>query len=1123
MKSLSLLGSVALTTVWWGLLVGLALLAPDMARAQALQGTINGNVVDPSGAAVVGAKVVATDQATGFVREGVTNSAGAYVLPDMPPGAYNVTISSEGFRSFTHTGVAVTPQTVTRVDMALTVGGVNESVTVVAEAAALQADRADVRSEISGQTLSNLPVPIGRNYQMLFITIPGVSQPQDSHSYGANSTRSLSFTVNGGSVHTNDTRVDGAPTRNFSATDCIQYIPALEAIETVNMATNSFDADQSAGGGYANVTVKNGTNAIHGSLFEYHADKGLAAYQWIANRALPKLPYISNQFGGTIGGPIKKDKLFYFVSYEGTRLVQGNVVAAQVPTAAMKSGNLSASPTAIYDPTTGTATGGGRSPFPGNIIPSSRIDSGVQALLDTGNYPNPNQHGTGAFGLGQDFLCSGCQGNTGLQRNQWDAKLNWNPNSKLSMFVRFGFNDASWNNVQIFGLLGGPQVSPTNTALGPGFAHVFNGTISASYFFSSNLFVDAYFGYDRNDVTSAQVNGDQNLGWTLLKVPGLNTSSLPLNKQLEQGGMPTLTVDGFATLGIVNTSQPEYYRDPERNYNGSINWVKGTHNVRAGFDIDLQDSNESQPQVNGASGYITNAGGFHFAQGTTQLQGGAAGNDFNAFASFLLGFAQDSGKVYQFPDEYYTSNRSFGVYVRDRWQVAPKLTVSVGLRFDYFPFPQRRGTGMEFYNTRSATMSICGVGSIPSDCGIVKDKHRLGPRLGIAYRLTGSTVIRVGYSMTADPNFFTGKTLSSRTNFPYLYAQLLLPANTLSYATTLRQGLPAVTAPDISTGTVAVPSIAGVTTYDNTDYVRGYIQMWNSTVEQRLKRWLVSAGYVATRAVDPQDDLQMNWAPLNGGTAGQVLNQLTGRTASTVLLGTMGTNTYDALQMRLQGHLSGVQISAAYTFAKALGYPLTPYVAIPQYYHLNRGLQATDIARSFSATGVAELPFGKNKRWAHNGIPSKLAGGWQISTVFMARTGLPFTPAASNSTLNSPNSSQFADCISTPQKTGNIYQFYSKSAFAVPASGRFGTCGTNSLFGPGLVNADLGVQRRFPIHERLEITFHGEMFNIGNTPHHSNPVNSVSSGTFMQALGIISTGREGVEQRAMRFALRLGW
>src|SRR5215475_2390568 len=366
-----------------GLTIAVIAAAPREAHAQLLQGAIGGNVTDSSQAAIANAQVVATDQATGLSRQTVTNSSGGYNMPVLPPGTYSVTVRSPGFQTYTRTGVVVTAETVTRVDAALEVGTVNENVTVTASAANLQTDRADVRSELGTQLLSSLPVPIGRNYQMIFTSIPGVSPPQNSHSFSANGSRSLAFTVNGGNVNANDTRVDGAGTRNYSATDVILYIPSLDAIETVNVATNAFDADLSAGGAFVNVTVKGGTNSFHGSLFETHADQHLEAYQWAANRTRPKLPFIDNQFGASAGGPIKKDKLFFFGAYEGVRVVQGNAVQAQVPTTAMKTGNLSASTTPIYDPLTGSANGSARTPFPGNIIPAGRIDSGVQALLNT--------------------------------------------------------------------------------------------------------------------------------------------------------------------------------------------------------------------------------------------------------------------------------------------------------------------------------------------------------------------------------------------------------------------------------------------------------------------------------------------------------------------------------------------------------------------------------------------------------------------------------------------------------------------------------------------------------------------------------------------------------------------
>src|SRR4051794_33607145 len=362
----------------------LLLAVAQAGHAQSVYGTIAGNVKDSSQAAVASARVVATNPETGFTRETLSNSVGVYTVPDVLPGVYTVEVSAPGFQTYKRTGVTVSVQTLTRVDVALSIGTTNETVTVSADAAELQTDRTDVRSDLTSHTLENAPVPIGRNYQMLFVTIPGVSPPTSGHSFGANPTRSLAFTVNGGNINNNDTRVDGAGTRNFGASDTIQYIPSMEAIETVSVATNSFDADQSTSGAAVNVTVKSGTNSIHGSAFEDYSDRNLQAYQWVADRTKPKLPFRHNQFGGTIGGPIKKNKVFYFASYEGTRLLQGNSLLAQVPTAAMRTGDLSASPTQIYDPLTGAVNGTGRTPFPDKLIPAARIDPGVQALFATG-------------------------------------------------------------------------------------------------------------------------------------------------------------------------------------------------------------------------------------------------------------------------------------------------------------------------------------------------------------------------------------------------------------------------------------------------------------------------------------------------------------------------------------------------------------------------------------------------------------------------------------------------------------------------------------------------------------------------------------------------------------------
>jgi hypothetical protein len=315
---------------------------------------------------------------------------------------------------------------------------------------------------------------------------------------------------------------------------------------------------------------------------------------------------------------------------------------------------------------------------------------------------------------------------------------------------------------------------------------------------------------------------------------------------------------------------------------------------------------------------------------------------------------------------------------------------------------------------------------------------------------------------------------------------------------------------------------AGVFTADNNNYVRGYVQSWNLTIEQRLGGWTASAGYVATRSIDPISALNLNWSNIGTGTGGQILNMLNRRTAVTNTIGTMGGNKYDSLQARAEHRFaSGYQFSATYTFAKGLGY--SSQVGIPAYYRLNYGNMGSVARNTLGLTLIADTPFGKGKHWMQDGVGSKLLGGWQLNAISTLRSGTPFTVTASNTTLNAVASSQFGDCLSTPQQVRNIYQWYNPSAFAAPSAGRFGTCGTNNLWGPGLINLDLGLDRGFPVTERIQVKFRAEMFNATNTVHHSNPNGNISSGTFMQALGIANTGREGIDERAFRFSLRVAF
>ena len=856
------------------------------------------------------------------------------------------------------------------------------------------------------------------------------------------------------------------------------YMPALDDIDNVNVVTNAYDAEQGVAGGMAvNITTKSGTNSIHGSLFEFHTDRDLQGYQWGANRALGKPEYINNQFGGTVGGPIKKDKLFYYVSYQGTYVNVGNDLYATVPTAAMYTGDLSASPTLVYDPSTGdeadclpggTASlcGTGRTAFPGNKIPSARIDSGIQALLTAyaSILPKPNTTGTGSLGLTRDFLS---QGVSNERQNQFDSKLNWNPTQKLSLFVRMGNNLISWANPQQFGALGGPGVSPANTAVGNGLAHIYSGTVSGTYIFSPSLIADAYFGYTRNNAQSLPPGLSQNLGWTLMGIPGLQSADV------KQGGLPGLYVDDFggsgsnipeAVFGPANNFQPQYYDNNEKDWAANVTWTKKSHDFRAGFDLDLQRDNEAFEQFTFCS-YCTGSGGFQFGQGSTQLPGGPAGNNYNAWASFLLGLSSNAGKDDLIPTEYHLNQDILGFYGRDRWQLTHKLTLSYGLRWDDYPFPTRGSRGMEYLNVATNQMVICGVASgVAKNCGITKDTNRFEPRVGVTYRFNhDTTVLRAGYALTTDPYNIGGVT-GNRQNYPDLNTSTLPSTNSYAWATTLRTGLPAPTVPNYGSGTVTVPTTTGVYTVSNSMYRRGYIHSYNLTLEQQFPGLMVSVAYVGNRYIDSQNGgINLNWGSIGTGSAGQVLYQQDGRTASTVGLGTYGTAKYDGLQATARHDLNhNFEITGSFAYNRALSYASN--VAIPSYWRLNYGNTAGVSRYTVGIALIATSPFGRNQHWMTTGFGAMVLGDWRLETVTTLRTGTPFTATGASTTLNASGSTQFAQCPTRPQKIGSLHQWYSTTNFAEPATGTFGNCGINSLWGPSLNVFDAGLSRTFQIY-----------------------------------------------------------
>ncbi len=1100
------------------------------AAAQILYGSLTGNVTDPSGAAVVGATVTITQTETNQTRTTTTNDSGIYNFPTIPGGTYELKVTAQGFRTLVRTGIAISTNTVTRVDAQLELGAVTESIQVTGEAALLQTDRAEVRRELPSVTLLNTPIPPGRNYQQMFNLLPGFTPPRNAHSVPSNPSRALQFEVNGTVAASNNIRLDGATQYNIWLPHITAYVPALESIEAVNVVTNAFDAEQGLAGGAAiNVQIKSGTNELHGSAFWYHDNNKTKARPFFlpVTEGMPKRVY--NQNGGTIGGPIKKDKLFYFVSYEGTYDRQFAGGLSTVPTPRMKQGDMSESPRIVYDPDSGDSQGRNRIPFAGNIVPQSRWDPIAIKLVPL--LPDPT-----APGQFTDNYYS--QGTFKFDRHTVDSKVNWNVTDKITSYLRLSLLDYDMIAPTRFGeKLLGSALAGGNP--GAGFGKTASITAAMTYTITPTFVFDTNFGYTLMDTNVEQYGIDRNIGQEL-GIPGTN------GKRRIEGGWPGFGISGFTTFGLADNYMPYFRHDPQFQWIGNGNWTKGRHNIRFGAELGWQHLNHSQPEFYGGSWGAP--GGFSFGGGPTTLNGGPASNQWNGMASFLLGRATQIGKIYQWPDEYSTRTSMQSFYFRDQWQVTRRLTLNLGTRWNYFPMPTRADRGLERYffpgdpNYGDKVM-VCGVGSLPKDCGVEVSKKLFAPSVGIAFRLNDQTVIRSGYGINTDP---WNIARAMRTNHPLLTAQTVNAPNSFWWAGLLKDGIPVINPPDIGNGVVDLPRNVVFNTLDS-KFVRGYIQSWNFTIQRQLPLKLVaSAGYVATRMTGFLGYEERNYGLVGGGAASRIYFPQTQRNVSLAVVNRLGNSTYDSLQLTLDRRFSeGFLLNTAYTWSKCIS--LAGFgnsgdrveIKIPEYYRLNRSQCGIHTPHRFTANGIWQLPFGQGKRWAQSGFAAALLGGWQLNGALMLQSGNPFTVTSSGASLNAPESSQRADWIGgneKPRKLGGIGRgipYYDWRQWAPVTEPRFGTAGYNVLLGPGIVNLDMGLFRQFRISERVNLQFRAEAFNVSNTPHFANPSGNISNlvlnsdGSFrtgvFEVTGVRNTGREGIDERVFRFGLRLSF
>jgi hypothetical protein len=572
------------------------------AHAQILYGSIVGVVKDAQGAAVPGATVTVVNKDTNLTRDAVTNGEGGYNVTNVLPGPYDVKIALPGFKEAVRTNVPVTIGQIARVDMTLEVGTLSESITVASEAQLLQTDKADVHTELKSSEITSMPLNRFRNYQALMSLVPGTTPMAFGNAETDTPARSLATNVNGQVNTNNTTRTDGATNMNIWLPNHNMYISPAETVDTVNISTSSFDAEQgNAGGAAVTVITKSGTNQFRGSAFEFYgSDKLNATPKYFSSGDVPKkLPVTANTYGGTIGGPIKKDKLFFFGSLEGFRRDQSLFTFFSVPDARLRAGDFSQALNAdgslqqIYDPATGTGNGFSRTQFANNQIPTGRLNPIALKVLNL--FPLPNNPGTSVGGFTNNYKR---QEDRTFARDNWDAKMNWNRTSAHQIWGKFSYMNATVDDLTNY-------LGPDPKASGDGgFTKVYQATAGQTWTLKPTLLMDMTFGFGRQD---QHVYGPDfqagNFGLDVLGIPGTNDQgNSNFGFRDRYAGYPQFNFTTFSAVGNRDGWNP-IYRD-ERTYSLATNLTKmmGRHDLRAGYLKNFFFLNHWQPETGNPRG-----------------------------------------------------------------------------------------------------------------------------------------------------------------------------------------------------------------------------------------------------------------------------------------------------------------------------------------------------------------------------------------------------------------------------------------------------------------------------------------------------------------------------------------
>jgi hypothetical protein len=1136
-------------------LVGIAAILAALALAQSFTASVRGTVVDESGAAVGSAKILVTDTERGTTFRSEADSSGRYVVTALPPGRYLLTAEAAGFKKFSSGQFSVAVQEQTTIDAKLQIGDVSTTVEVEGSAALINTTISNLGQVIDNKYILSLP-NLARNSMGLAYLTPGVVG-----SGGRRGDSNTNFVANGSRNSTSDVLVDGVTVttveQNSGITD-LKFSPSVDVVQEFKMQTNFFSAEYGqTGGAVVNMVTRSGTNGFHGTGYYFLRDAALNSNDWFANRAGRAIPaFHRDQYGGVIGGPVIKNKTFFFGGYEYTKQESPTSSTVSLPTALQRQGDFSQTFNAsgqlmvVHNPFDSTANAAGttaRRAFGGNIVPASMFDPiAVKALSYV---PLPNQAGAAFTNTANWFN----QGINTSSNHQINAKIDHNFSSSNRISGRYSNVLSQGVNPNLFGegnpayWTGGDNQTNTKSMVAD-FTHVHSATTLFTLRYGLT-----YSDFHRNPFTSFDIT----------------TLGLPKNMKdtATNAVFPRWAPEGFQEFG----TEPYWLMDRQEGVHhtsGSMTKIWGAHNIKVGGEHRYNQLDYLQPG--------NPSGRFNFSRGVTCADRFTCpGNQGNGLAAMLIGWT--TGSEFQIEPKAFSRSAYMGFYFQDDWKISRKLTLNIGLRYDvdvprwevldrysYWDLNQQSSIRATGYDTKGVIKFVDQNRRSPFDA----DRNNWQPRIGFAYALNSKTSIRSGYGLfytlsratvfgrpgtgftinspaiwTLDSNL----TLNARLNNPFPNGLLLPPGRAQGDDTLLGFGASTI-----------LPS-----NNRNPEY-----HSWNLSIQRELPlHSVLEVNYTGSRGVHlfmPITTLsalpQQNWAL--GRTAlaalvpnpfyGQITDSRSALSVQNVALSRLlrpmphfdgtgvgtaeparGDSNYHALQVKWEKRMGqGLTMLTHYTWSKMIDNVshssgnvswLGGSTSLQNIWDLGgeRSLSSHDVAHRVVLTGAYELPFGRGRKFgaSMNRVANWVAGGWNLSGMAVMQSGMPLQVTQSGGAIW--DGTQRPNLIGDPSTSGSVQDrinnYFNRAAFSQPLPDVPGSASRNLGYrGPGIKTLDAAILKSIQIREGQRFEFRLEATNFTNTPMFGDPATSFGATNFGQITGL----RNGVGARNMQIGLK---